>query len=101
MSVIVILLFLFKNTRLFNVHFGLLVREFWTTFLLIPVNFGLVVAVRVYRIVSLLRLVPSHRLWYLPGFYPLFVLQKIVSVVYYYSLYQTSVRLAGPKFRSR
>jgi hypothetical protein len=49
---LVLLLFLFKSTFLFRSDMGRLIREFRLTFLLTPLNFVLLVIVRLYRAVG-------------------------------------------------
>eukprot|EP00162_Nutomonas_longa_P023853 comp7932_c0_seq1/m.8270 comp7932_c0_seq1/g.8270 ORF comp7932_c0_seq1/g.8270 comp7932_c0_seq1/m.8270 type:complete len:177 (-) comp7932_c0_seq1:8-538(-) len=96
--VIVVLLLLFKTTYLFKTDMSGLIRVFRWTIVTTLVNFFLLIVVRLFRIFLLLSFYSEQRTWQRPGFFPLYVIQKIVAILYYLACYQTSIELANPKY---
>ncbi len=98
---IVLLLFLFKSTYLFQFDIGRLLGEFKVTVAVMPLNLAFLVVVRAYRIVLALRHLPAQGVWDQSGFFALFVIHKLIGIIYYLSLYHSSIRLSEKSFYRR
>mmetsp|Transcript_45336 Transcript_45336/g.90918 ORF Transcript_45336/g.90918 Transcript_45336/m.90918 type:complete len:330 (+) Transcript_45336:56-1045(+) len=93
----VFLLVLFMRTRLLQLgNFRDLYKRFRPLFIISPLHMALLLAVRGYRIEALAKDTPWVLTWDLNGFLALYVVHKLVTVLFYFVCYQTLLGLGDP-----
>jgi len=57
-------------------------------------NLGFLVGIRIYRLLQVGQSVSNRvSVWDKPGYYPVYIIQRLVSIAYYYVIIQTSSQL--------
>ncbi|KAH3760869.1 hypothetical protein Pelo_7271 [Pelomyxa schiedti] len=96
-ALLVALYLIVARTFLFSAGlFGEVVRKFKSFLGITAINFVFTLAVRFYRVVLVIDMVPPVAIWDWPGYFPLYIIQKIVQHVYFMWVLVTLYRLKEP-----
>eukprot|EP00297_Palpitomonas_bilix_P018937 CAMPEP_0113916864 /NCGR_PEP_ID=MMETSP0780_2-20120614/32334_1 /TAXON_ID=652834 /ORGANISM="Palpitomonas bilix" /LENGTH=145 /DNA_ID=CAMNT_0000916211 /DNA_START=185 /DNA_END=622 /DNA_ORIENTATION=+ /assembly_acc=CAM_ASM_000599 len=93
----VVLYINFMSTKYMQLGlFGRVLKEFKFPLLALLLHFCLVLAVRVFRIVSYSNKLPQIFLWSIPGYYPIYIIQRVSDVLFYALALQAVYKLCDP-----
>lgn len=94
---LVFLFVLFMRTRLLQLgNFRDLYKRFRSLFIISPLHMAFLLAVRAYRIEALARDTPWPLTWDLRGFLEVYVVHKLIMVLFYFVCYHTLLGLGDP-----
>eukprot|EP01112_Ceratiomyxa_fruticulosa_P016443 TRINITY_DN496_c0_g1_i2.p1 TRINITY_DN496_c0_g1~~TRINITY_DN496_c0_g1_i2.p1 ORF type:complete len:209 (-),score=26.01 TRINITY_DN496_c0_g1_i2:107-640(-) len=95
--VIIVFYLMLSKTALFEAGLSWpIMKKFGVFYFCVFVNLLLLAGVRVYRIMGMSTITTRDGIWSMVGYYPLYIIQRLFSPIYYCAVIYTCQMLADP-----
>mmetsp|Transcript_24089 Transcript_24089/g.78407 ORF Transcript_24089/g.78407 Transcript_24089/m.78407 type:complete len:329 (-) Transcript_24089:829-1815(-) len=95
-TVVLIFIMLTRTKFMRSGRFGDMLSRFRNLAVTFPLYAVFLIASKAYRIGAYARFIPTNLFWTMEAFYPIYILEKIFSILFYSFVYQTLLQLGDP-----
>uniref|UniRef100_A0A7S0F2Z3 Transmembrane protein 138 n=1 Tax=Hanusia phi TaxID=3032 RepID=A0A7S0F2Z3_9CRYP len=95
-TVVLIFIMLTRTKFMRAGRFGDMLSRFRYLGITFPLYALFLIASKAYRIGAYSRFIPTNLFWTMDAYYPIYILEKIFSILYYSFVYQTLLQLGNP-----